>query len=93
MTPLYKAFSYATSPNACTFRALDQVREVYGVRRILWDERAHAVQVEYDVSRLREDDVGALLTEAGLALQGEPLVAASYCFTNQAGNVTKAMSY
>jgi hypothetical protein len=37
----------------------------------LWDERTHAVQVEYDASRLREDDVGALLTEAGLALQGE----------------------
>ena len=50
-------------------QALDQVREVYGVRRLWFDKNARSIQVEYDASRLRADDVAALLREAGVALR------------------------
>jgi hypothetical protein len=53
-------------------KALDQVREVYGVHRIWFDKNARAIQVEYDASRLRADDIAALLREAGGALRERP---------------------
>ena len=68
MTPLNKTFSYTRLPGKFAIRALDQIREVYGVRRISLDENARTVQVEYDASRLHADDVAALLSEAGIAL-------------------------
>lgn len=76
MTPLNKTFTYERFSGKCAIRALDQVREVYGVRRICPDEKARTVEVEYDASRLRAGDVAALLTEAGIALLEWPLVAA-----------------
>jgi hypothetical protein len=76
LTPLNKTFSYERLLGKCAIRALDQVREVYGVRRICLDEKARTVEVEYDASRLRVGDVAALLTEAGIALLGWPPAAA-----------------
>lgn len=73
---LNKTFTYERFSGKCAIRALDQVREVYGVRRICPDEKARTVEVEYDASRLRAGDVAALLTEAGIALLEWPLVAA-----------------
>jgi hypothetical protein len=68
LTPLNKTFSYARLSGKFAIRALDRVREVYGVRRISFDEKARTVQVEYDASGLHADDVAALLREAGVAL-------------------------
>jgi selenocysteine lyase/cysteine desulfurase len=68
LTPLNKKLSYTRLPGKFAIRALDQIREVYGVRRISLDENARTVQVEYDASRLHADDVAALLSEAGIAL-------------------------
>jgi hypothetical protein len=76
LTPLNKTFSYARLSGKFAIRALDQVREVYGVRRISFDEKARTVQVEYDASRLHADDVAALLREAGIALLEWPPAAA-----------------
>ncbi len=72
MTPLNRPFPYQWAPSERAIRALDQVREVYGVRRIWFDKNARAIQVEYDASRLRADDVAALLREAGVALRERP---------------------
>jgi copper chaperone CopZ len=47
-------------------RALDSVREVYGVRRLQFDEKSQTVRVEFDASRLSEEIVARLLREAGL---------------------------
>jgi hypothetical protein len=69
VTPLSRPFPYQWSPNERALRALDQVREVYGVRRISFDKKARAIQVEYDASRLRADDIAALLREAGVSLE------------------------
>jgi hypothetical protein len=76
LTLLNKTFFYEGLSGKRAIRALDQVREVYGVRRICLNEKARTVAVEYDASRLRAEDIAALLTEAGIALLEWPLVAA-----------------
>jgi hypothetical protein len=76
LTALNKTFSYERLSGKCAIRALDQVRGVYGVRRICLDEKARTVAVEYDASRLRAEDIAALLTEAGIAVLEWPPVAA-----------------
>jgi hypothetical protein len=47
-------------------QALQQVREVYGIRKISLEDTGRAVRVEYDASRLGESTVAALLRRAGL---------------------------
>jgi hypothetical protein len=50
-------------------RALDGVREVYGIRRIQFTTAEHTIRVEYDASRLNADVVAGLLRRAGLDLK------------------------
>ena len=50
-------------------RALDRARQVYGIWRLQLDEPNRAIRVEYDVSRLTNDDVAVLLRSAGIALR------------------------
>ncbi|MCU1298543.1 MAG: hypothetical protein JWO91_2821 [Acidobacteriaceae bacterium] len=65
MTPVDIVFGYGTPPGESELRALDRARDVYGMRKISFNENAHAIRIEYDASRLTEDDVAALLREAG----------------------------
>jgi hypothetical protein len=51
------------------------MREVYGVRRIAFDEAERTVRVEFDASRLKEPVIAALLRRTGLDL-GEQLILA-----------------
>ena len=66
MTYLDVAYRYAASPTENVMRALDDVREVYGILRISFNEKERAVRVEFDGSRLNEEDVAKLLRQAGL---------------------------
>ncbi len=75
MTALEIGFRYGQPPTPVTLRALDRVREVYGVRRIRFDETAKIVRVEYDASRLTEPVVAALLRRAGLELLDKAVTA------------------
>ena len=43
---------------------------MYGIRRLTLDEIRHLILVEYDASRLRLEDVRALLRSAGLDTDG-----------------------
>ena len=52
MTPTDVVFRYGSAPGIREIRALDSVREVYGIRRITFDEKERTVRVEYDASRL-----------------------------------------
>ncbi len=72
MTQLEVAYRYHTPPTQATIRALDSMREVYGVRRIAFDEAERTVRVEFDASRLKEPVIAALLRRTGLDL-GEQL--------------------
>jgi hypothetical protein len=68
MTALEVVFRYAAPPRERQLRALDGVREVYGIRRISFDSAARTVRVEFDASRLNADVVAGLLRDAGLDL-------------------------
>ena len=69
MTLLQVTFIYAAPLRESTLRALDEVREVYGVRQISLNDCDHAIQLEYDGSRLSESDIAALLRDAGVDLR------------------------
>jgi hypothetical protein len=69
MTLLEVAFHYGLPPGERELRALDRVRQVYGVRKTMFDERARIISVEYDASRLTEDDIAALLRAAGMDIR------------------------
>jgi hypothetical protein len=75
MTQLEAAYRYGTPPSEATMRALDNVREVYGIRRIVFNESERIIRVEFDASRFKEPVVVGLLRRTGLDL-GELLVPA-----------------
>ncbi len=69
MTAVEVAFRYANHPGVAEMRALDAVRDVYGIRRIVFNENDKTLRVEYDATRLNADSVAALLRGAGLDLR------------------------
>ncbi len=66
MTALDVYFSYGQTPGETELRAVDGMREVYGIRRVSFDEKKRTVRVEYDASRLSEPVVLGLLRRAGI---------------------------
>jgi hypothetical protein len=68
MTYLEVAFHYQSQPGEKELRALDSVREVYGIQRIWFNEKEQIVRVLFDASRMKEDTVARLLRESGLDL-------------------------
>jgi hypothetical protein len=75
MTYLEVVYRYQTPPGEKELRAIDSVREVYGIQRILFNETELTVRVLFDASRLKEDAVARLLRQAGIDTQ-EKLVLA-----------------
>jgi hypothetical protein len=66
MTQMEVAYRYSSMPTEAGMRALDNMREVYGIRRLRCDERNRIVRVEYDASRFKEPVVANLLRRAGM---------------------------
>jgi hypothetical protein len=62
-------FRYGSPPGEREMRALSSAWEVYGIRRIRFNEQEHTVRVEYDGTRLTEDTVANLLRNAGMDLR------------------------
>ena len=75
MTYLELEFRYGSAPGEAELRAIDGAREVYGIRRVLFDDKKKTVRVEFDASRLKQDAVASLLRQAGIDLV-EPLAMA-----------------
>jgi hypothetical protein len=75
MTQLEVAYRYGASPGEAAMRALDSVREVYGIRWMKFDANERTVRVEFDASRLKEPMIAGLLRQAGLDVR-EKLVLA-----------------
>jgi hypothetical protein len=69
MTLMEAAFRYSEPPTESVMRAIDNVREVYGIRKVRLNEKDRIARVEYDASRLNEPTVAALLRKAGLAVE------------------------
>jgi len=68
MTQLEVSYRYGASPTEPAMRAIDSLREVYGIRRVRFDEKERVVRVEFDASRLKEPSVAKLLRQAGIDL-------------------------
>jgi hypothetical protein len=68
MTQFEVAYRYAAPPTEAIMRALDTLRDVYGVRRIAFNEREKIIHVEFDASRFKEPVVADLLRRTGLDL-------------------------
>ena len=68
MTPTDVAYHYGRVPGMAEMRAISTMSEVYGVRKVSFDEAAKTVRVEFDASRLNDENVAALLRRAGLDL-------------------------
>jgi hypothetical protein len=69
MTYLESAFRYLSPPGETELRAIDSIREVYGIQRIQFNERERTVRVLFDASRLNNDAVAKLLRQAGIDVQ------------------------
>jgi hypothetical protein len=69
LTQLDVCFRYGVPPGESEMRALSNAREVYGIRRISFDEKERTVKIEYDATRLNDDIVAGLLRRAGLDLK------------------------
>lgn len=75
MTQMDVSFRYVNRPDERMMAAIDNMREVYGIRRVSFNEKEQIVRVEYDASRLKEPVVAKLLRNTGLAI-GDKLVLA-----------------
>jgi hypothetical protein len=75
MTQLEVAYRYGSAPGEAEIRALDSMREVYGIRRMRFDPKERIVRVEFDASRLKEPVIAGLLRQAGLDVQQKLVLA------------------
>lgn len=75
MTQMEVAYRYGAAPGDAEIRALDNVREVYGVRKISFNQTERIVRVEFDASRFKEPVIAGLLRRAGIDI-GERLIPA-----------------
>lgn len=75
MTYLDVMYRYVGMPGENELRAIDSMREVYGIRRVMFNEKEKTVRVEFDASRMNQDAVAKLLRNAGIGVQ-EPVALA-----------------
>lgn len=66
MTQFEVAYSYSGRIGDEHMRALNNIREIYGVRRIAVNETERVVRVEFDASRFKEPVMAGLLRRAGV---------------------------
>jgi hypothetical protein len=66
MTYLDIVYRYGATPGEREMRAIDGVREVYGVQKITFDDKERTVRVLFDASRMNEDAIAKLLRQAGI---------------------------
>ena len=75
MTQMEAAYRYGATPGEKEMRALDAMREVYGIRRLAFDHKERIVRVEYDASRMKEPVIAGLLRRAGIDVQEKVVLA------------------
>ena len=72
MTYLDLTYNYSSLPGENELRAIDGMREVYGIRGVRFNEKERTVWVEFDASRLKPEAVAGLLRQAGIDVR-EPI--------------------
>jgi hypothetical protein len=71
MTLLDVVFKYGNPPGEREMLALNNAWEVYGVRKIKFDQNERTIRVEYDATRLNDNEIAGILRRAGIDLQGK----------------------
>ena len=71
MTQLEVLYRYEMHPTEAAMAGVGAMRQVYGVRRIQFDESAKTVRVEYDATRLNHATVAQLLRRSGIDIVEE----------------------
>jgi hypothetical protein len=69
MTLLDVVYKYGMAPGEKEMRALNSAWDVYGVRKIKFDEQEQTIRVEYDATRLNESEIAGILRRAGIDLR------------------------
>jgi hypothetical protein len=75
MTYLDVVFNYGAIPGENEMRAIDTMREVYGIRQVQFNAKQRTVRVEFDASRLKQDAVAKLLRNAGVDVREQVALA------------------
>jgi hypothetical protein len=66
MTQLDVLYRYGTPPSEPATLAVARLREVYGVRKLEFNEAEKTIRIEYDATRLTEPVIHQMLRRAGL---------------------------
>jgi hypothetical protein len=69
MTLLQATFPYRPPVTERELIALNDVREVYGIRLVKFDKGRETITVEYDASRLKRSDLVFILRTAGIRIE------------------------
>jgi hypothetical protein len=69
MTAVEVLFRYGLPPDEKQMAALGLTSDVYGIRRVQFDERERTIRIEYDATRLNEASVEKLLRSAGFDIR------------------------
>ena len=75
MTYLEVVFNYGAIPGETELRAIDAMREVYGIQLVQFNAKERTVRVLFDASRMKQDGVAKLLRSAGIDVR-EPVALA-----------------
>jgi copper chaperone CopZ len=75
MTYLDIVFRYGSIPGENEMRAIDSMREVYGVQKVTFSEKDRTVRVVFDASRLKQDAIVKLLRNAGVDVREQVALA------------------
>lgn len=75
MTAVDVLFRYGMPPSEKQLASLGLTSDVYGIRRIEFNEGERTIRVEYDASRLNEDMVEKLLRSAGFDIRHKQALA------------------
>jgi len=71
MTTVEILFRYKTPPTEGVSLALAGTRDVYGIRRFVFDQDARTLRVEFDATRLNAAAVAKLIRMTGLDISEE----------------------
>ena len=69
MTTVEVLFRYGMPPGETQMTALGLTSDVYGIRRLQFNEGQRTIRIEYDATRLNEASVEKLLRSAGLDIR------------------------
>lgn len=75
MTYLEVVFNYGSLPGENELRAIDTMREVYGIQQVQFNAKQRTVRVTFDASRMKQEAVAKLLRSAGIDVR-EPVALA-----------------